>query len=965
MPNVLRAAVVLLLLCTMMVPSESGWLRPLLANAETSENTDHFDEFVYQADSYDSYRQVHENANEPEGEIVIPGGSFTHADGMEPKRLNTVGGRQGDFVETGDSGSMDWEITVPEEGLYNLSLRYYTVEGKASSIERMLLIDGKVPFSGAGSLLFPRIWTNEKNQIERDNRGNDIRPRQVEVFGWQEMPFRDSEGYYEKPYSFYFTAGNHKITLVSLKEPVIIDAIEISPIEELPTYEEIKKQNQGQGLKETSGQMIKIQGEEAEFKSSPTLYPITDRSNPNTEPQSVSEIRINTIGGTNWKMPGDTITWTMDVPQDGLYKIGIKGRQELLRGVYSTRTLRIDNQIPFQEVQEIPFYYSSEWQMITIGDGKEPYLFYLTEGPHELKLEVSLGSIAPHIRQVQSSILELNAIYRKVLMITGGVPDPFRDYNLEKRVPEMIEVFQKQSAILYKVFDQMIDITGEKSDRIEILNKLAYQLQDLAEHPETLQTRLESFKTNVGSLGTWILQVKEQPLEIDYIVLASPEQPMPKAKASFISKIKHEIRTLTSSFFVDYNSIGNTSTNERSVTVWIGTGRDQAQVLKAMADDTFSKETGISVNLKLVNPSVLMPATLSGQGPDVAMQISNDIPVNYGMRHAIVDLTAFSDYEQVAGRFRDSAITPYKFQEAVFGLPEQQVFPMLFYRKDILKELGLAVPQTWEDIYEIIPVLKKHQMEFALPIAETSGVSTLEPSKAFAMMLYQQDGEFYKNDGEWSALDSEVSMQAFKKWTDFFVNYKFPLQFDLTTRFRTGEIPMAITDYTFYNTLSVSAPEIRGLWEFATVPGLMQSDGTIRRDVSSGGSAVIMMNQAKDKDAAWEFMKWWTSKDAQVRFGREMEGLMGAAARYPTANIEALKELPWPTQDYRNLEKQWEWVKGIPEVPGGYYTGRNLDNAFREVINNGTHSRDALYDYVEEINREIEFKQKEINLKQN
>ncbi|OBZ18000.1 ABC transporter substrate-binding protein [Bacillus sp. FJAT-26390] len=948
-----------------MVPSESGWLKPLLANAETSNNPDHFDEFVFQADSYDSYRQVHENANEPEGKIVIPGGSFTHADGMEPKRLNTVGGRQGDFVETGDSGSMDWEITVPEEGLYNLSLRYYTVEGKASSIERMLLINGKVPFSGAGSLLFPRIWTNDKDQIERDNRGNDIRPRQVEVFGWQEMPFRDSEGYYEKPYSFYFTAGKHKITLVSLKEPVIIDAIELSPIDELPTYEEIKNQNQEKGLKASSGQMIKIQGEEAQFKSSPTLYPITDRSNPNTEPQSVSEIRINTIGGTNWKLPGDTITWTMDVPQDGLYKIGIKGRQELLRGVYSTRTLRIDNQIPFQEVQEIPFYYSSEWQMITIGDGEEPYLFYLTEGPHELKLEVSLGSIAPHIRQVQSSILELNAIYRKVLMITGGVPDPFRDYNLEKRVPEMIEVFQKQSAILNKVFDQMIDITGEKSDRIEILNKLAYQLQDLAAHPETLQTRLESFKTNVGSLGTWILQVKEQPLEIDYFVLASPEQPMPKAKASFISKIKHEIRTLTSSFFVDYNSIGNTSTNERSVTVWIGTGRDQAQVLKAMADDTFSKETGISVNLKLVNPSVLMPATLSGQGPDVAMQISNDIPVNYGMRHAIVDLTAFSDYEQVAGRFRDSAITPYKFQDAVFGLPEQQVFPMLFYRKDILKELGLEVPQTWEDIYEVIPVLKKHQMEFALPLAETSGVSTLEPSKAFAMMLYQQDGEFYKNDGELSALDSEVSMQAFKKWTDFFVNYKFPLQFDLTTRFRTGEIPMAITDYTFYNTLSVSAPEIRGLWEFTTVPGLMQSDGTIRRDVSSGGSAVIMMNQAKDKDAAWEFMKWWTSKDAQVRFGREMEGLMGAAARYPTANIEALKELPWPTKDYRNLEKQWEWVKGIPEVPGGYYTGRNLDNAFREVINNGTHSRDALYDYVEEINREIEFKQKEINLKQN
>lgn len=289
---------------------------------------------------------------------------------------------------------------------------------------------------------------------------------------------------------------------------------------------------------------------------------------------------------------------------------------------------------------------------------------------------------------------------------------------------------------------------------------------------------------------------------------------------------------------------------------------------------------------------------------------------------------------------------------------------MLFYRKDILEDLKLKVPQTWEDVYNIIPVLKKRQMEFALPVPATTGVSVLEPSKAFAMLLYQQDGQFYDKDGESSALDSEVSMQAFKKWTDLYVNYKLPLVFDLPTRFRTGEIPLAITDYNFYNTLSVSAPEIRGLWGFVPVPGIMQSDGTIKRDVSGSGSAVIMLNQAKDKDAAWAFMKWWTSKDTQVRFGREMEALLGASARYPTANIEALEELPWPTEDIRNLKQQWQWVKGIPEVPGGYYTGRSLDNAFREVTNNKTNTRDALYDYVEEINRELEFKQQEINLNQ-
>ncbi len=230
------------------------------------------------------------------------------------------------------------------------------------------------------------------------------------------------------------------------------------------------------------------------------------------------------------------------------------------------------------------------------------------------------------------------------------------------------------------------------------------------------------------------------------------------------------------------------------------------------------------------------------------------------------------------------------------------------------------------------------------------------------MLLYQNDGNFYQGEGKSSDLNSEISMKTFKKWTEFYTNYKFPLKFDFANRFRIGEMPIGITDYTFYNFLTVSAPELRGLWEFAPVPGTVMADGTIRRDVSSVGSGVVMMEQANDKEAAWEFMKWWTSKDTQVRFGREMEGLMGAAARYPTANMEALEQLPWPVRDYRSLKEQWQWVRGIPEVPGGYFTGRHLDNAFREVVNEGTNTRESLNDFVRFIDDEIKVKRKEFNL---
>lgn len=912
--------------------------------------------------SYDHYLRKHRNEPQSTDEIIIQGVDYTVAKDMSPQIITELGDETGKFLRTEEHGSVVWELNVPQSGMYHMTVRYFPIEGKSSAIERELLIDGQTPFSSARNLSFHRVWANEKEEIEQDSRGNDLRPRQVEAPRWQEALFRDTEGYYEEPYQFYFSAGKHTMTLVSTREPMVIDSIKLHPYKSPASYEEMSKEYERKGYKEISGHFIKVQGEDAVYKSSPTLYPITDRSSPSTEPYDVSKIRMNTIGGNNWRVPGQWIAWEMDVPEDGLYKIAIKSRQELLRGIYSTRSLKIDGEVPFKEMLQIPFFYNSDWQMNVLGTNEKPYLFYLTKGKHELKLEVSLGAIAPLIRQVENSVLEINAMYRKILMITGNVPDPYRDYQLDKQIPDMTTVFKEQSDVLYAVSEALIALTGEKSDKTAILNKTAYQLADLAEKPETVQKRLSQFKINVGSVGSWILEVREQPLEIDYLALASPDIDLPAANASRIEKAGHEISSFLHSFFEDYNTIGTTAAADQTIDVWIGTGRDQAQVLKAMIDDTFTPLTGISVNLKLVNADVLLRASLAGEGPDVAMQVGNDVPVNFGMRNAAEDLSKYPGYDEVIKQFRDSALVPYRYSNQVFALPEQQIFNMLFYRKDILEQLNVKPPQTWDDVYALIPVLQKHNMDFAFPLAQTTGVPVLEVNRAYAMLLYQMDGSFYLNEGAKSGLDTETGLAAFKSWTNFYTSYKLPLIFDFPMRFRTGEMPVGIQDYTFYNYLSVSAPEIKGLWEFVPVPGFKQADGTIRRDVASGGTATVMLKQAKNKDAAWQFMKWWVSKDAQVRFGREMEGLMGAAARYPTANVKALQELPWPTRDYRRLEEQWEWVKGIPEVPGGYFTGRHLDNALREVVNNGTNSTDALYDYVQEIDYEIEQKRQEFNL---
>lgn len=913
---------------------------------------------IERSGTYEEYISKFPNAKRPQAEIVISPDKYSLKN-MDIKILEDYEGRPGKSVLTDEEGFIEYKVDVEEEGLYNIYIEYYPVKGRQSSMERELWINGESPFTDANHLTFTRVWADSE-EIKQDNRGNDIRPRQEESPQWQGAWFSDYMGYHTEPYLFYFKKGENTIRLVSVKEPMVIGSIKLCQTEEVPTYEEVKKSYEAKGYKEVTTEPIFIQGEDAVYKSDPTIYPLNDRTSPATVPYHVSKIRLNTIGGYNWRIPGQWVTWIVEAPEDGLYQIAIKGRQNITRGLYANRKLIINGKVPFKEVENISFNYSTYWQNFVLGTKDEPYLFYLKKGKNEIKMEIVLGDLAEILREAEDMVYILNNAYRQILMITGKNPDQYRDYDLDKKLPGVIRTFAEQSERLYELSEKLVSYTKQRGSHNAILDRLAYQLKTMANKPRTIQNRLQQFKDNVGALSTWILNTREQPFEIDYIVVSSKGEKLPQADASFLRKVWHELSAFFASFVEDYDSVGNVYDKNKAVTVWITTGRDQANTVKRMIDDTFTPEYGIPVNVQLVQASVLLPATVAGRGPDIALSVGNGEPVNYATRNASMNLTGFEGFDEVIKEFLPNSLIPFRFNGGVYGLPEQQQFQMMFYRTDILEELGIKPPNTWKELYEIIPDIQKKNMDISVPVAVNNDM--WGAMQTFSTFLYQKGGRLYVDDDKASGLDTEQAIAAFKEWTDLYLNYGFPLQFDVMNRFRTGEIPIAINEYWLYNNLQVFAPEIRGLWEMAPIPGVEREDGTIDRSTTSGGNCVMMLKNAKDPEAAWQFMKWWVSADTQVRFGREMESLMGASARHPTANIVAAEQLPWPTKDYKALNIQRQWVIGNPEVPGGYFTPRHLNNAFRKVINEGADPRETLLDYVRIINDEIDNKRKEFGL---
>ena len=157
------------------------------------------------------------------------------------------------------------------------------------------------------------------------------------------------------------------------------------------------------------------------------------------------------------------------------------------------------------------------------------------------------------------------------------------------------------------------------------------------------------------------------------------------------------------------------------------------------------------------------------------------------------------------------------------------------------------------------------------------------------------------------------------------------------------------------------APEIKGLWDIALVPGTPAENG-IDNTVACDVNGAMIIGDTDVPEGAWEYLSWWTSADIQTRYGQSVENKLGASARYPTANLEALSRMPWSSDFYRVLSEQLSKSKGIPEVAGGYFTTRHFSNAFRAVLYRNQDPIEGLREYTQIINLEINRKRTELGL---
>ncbi|MGI6360325.1 MAG: extracellular solute-binding protein [Acholeplasmatales bacterium] len=874
-------------------------------------------------------------------------------DFLEPKEIINVPNK-GQVLKVDENNSeVSFNVDVLETGLYAIELEYMATTESVRNIEVSILINDEVQYIESKSVVIPTFYENPK-EIIKDRYGNDIMPVSSRYEIWNNFTLRDTQRLVEDVLLFKLNNGSNKITIIRRNGNFLLSNVLVKNKKVLPSYLEYLN-NFNANLEQD---LIMFEAEEPLYRNSLSIRYGTDREKKVT-PFSLTKLRLNIVDGANYQIGGDTLYYNVDIKKAGFYYITLKSKQ-LQNFQTSFRRITINDEVPFEEANLIPFTPQKKWKNKTLADNDINYQFYFNEGINKIGIEVNVSPFAKIYQNLNEVMIGINDISLDLKKISGSTTDKDREWDILSYLPNVVEDLRYYDSLLKESHRLYQEINkNKKTNEIVSAIKQSYEILDrLIKKPNSLPKNINKLSTDSNSItakmGLAIPLITQSPLSIDKIYVHG-ETKLPKANSNFFESMWLGVQRFFLTFF---SNEYKPTKNSEVVEVWVNRSRQYVNVMQEMVDATFTPETGIKVNISLMpDENKLIMAVSAGTQPDVALGVSAWRPYDYALRNAVVDLKEFDTFKDVSKRFNEGAFLQLIYENGVYGLPETQNFSILFYREDVMNKLNIEIPDTWDDVLSILPELQRYGLNFFVPLSTAGAFKGFIHTMPF---IKQYQGKIYSHDALETAIDSEEVIRAMTLMSDLYTIYSLPREVgSFYNSFRYGDLPIGIGDFGMYVRLLHAAPEIAGLWKIALLPGVKQENGVIDRSFVGASTSGIIFKKSKKQQDAWKFLDWWTDKDTQVMYANNLINSMGPEYMWNTSNIEAFKEMDWDEEDKEVFLEQWKWINDTEKTPAAYMIERELSNAWNRIVFNGINVRTAIEDATVIINKEITRKMKE------
>lgn len=299
------------------------------------------------------------------------------------------------------------------------------------------------------------------------------------------------------------------------------------------------------------------------------------------------------------------------------------------------------------------------------------------------------------------------------------------------------------------------------------------------------------------------------------------------------------------------------------LTIWV---REQMEdPITAAVKQYNEKQDKVKVNAVVYPDNELTDqltlALSSGNVPDL-VSLDDILAPYYNSQHALADVTDKFNELEFKDSFSAGMVELGQYEGKQYAIPFAPDVSVLFYNKEHFKEVGLDSekgPETWTDLVEYAKKLTK---DGRYGYTYNGGGGQMF---TFVPFIWSNGGDLLSEDGKTCLLDQPEAVEALQLYDDMTNKYKVTPE-GVTTyswsesqdAFLTGKASMTILGNSQLYTFKTEYPD----FDFG-VSLIPKKDGK-EHSSFGGGDLIAIMEQSKNKEAAWDFAEYVLSEEVQV-----------------------------------------------------------------------------------------------------
>ena len=938
---------------------------------------------VYYTDFIKAKTEIGEGTNQATLREGISVDKYYEANKDNDTTPAAVADYDSDMKELEYQGVAEYKVTADKEGLYYLSLDYISVGSSLSDYTVSLKINGKQDYTEMNTIALPIIWTDSeigdissesKKEFPLDSYGDEMAPSQNRVQEWKSTYLYNNTYTSSTPLAFYLKKGENTITVENVSSgglavgKMVAEAAEEHTI----SYEDYASQHKDAKLVKTDEDARQIDAVYYTQKNSTDAIYGTSAKSSLTR-FNIDNEKLNTL---EWGAAGNEVTYSFNVKKTGNYNIAFHYNNN--KKEFTTfETIKIDGQVPFKELYDYQFApVSSGYANLTLADEKgNNYNFYLTEGVHTISIKQENSPVMEAYRYALLMEQHITDFQLEITKIAGSDVDTERNWKMTKYIPEIEDYLDAYMTVIHHIRFMLQDYSenGNSGAILAYLDEAEQFIEGMQEYPDEIALHTADLtgadNSVLVSLSSFTTEVTSNEFTLDRIYVYGDEKQLEEPNSSWGSSLWTSVKTLANTFTSDKYATNVDDSADDTITIWVNRAITHVDLLQKMADTEFvpyyKEKTGKDIKVKITTmPDVnkLTLAIAADETPDIALGLMSYVPFDLSSRGALYDLSEFDDFWTVANRFPTGSFVSYVYNEGVYAIPETTDFNAVVYRKDIFDNLGLEVPDTWDDLIDILPTLQRYGMNFYHNISlGTTGYKWFYQT---APMILQNGGQLYVQDDNGlvkTGVDTKSSVKGLQLLGDLFTKYSLETSVNtFFNSFRYSVLPIGIVGMEDYTLIKNGAQELDGKWDIAPYLGTKQEDGTVNRTFVANGTGGVIFKSTKKKDVAWEFLKWWTGADVQTEYTYTLRSTYGKTFFWLSANMEALRNNPMEESDKNVVLEQINYVTDVTRTPGQYLLERTISNIWTTMVFDGTAAQVAVDEAKNDVNKEIVRKMQEL-----